>query len=87
MPRFRVLVRHGWLDATATYDEARDLVVEHADDAADRAANRKRWPLCRSCRTEWNGSGVSSVARPRRTVSGCPLERLLPEGGPREVDA
>ena len=36
---FRVLVRHGWIDSTATYDDARDLLVnqaERADDVLDR---------------------------------------------------
>src|ERR1017187_5294349 len=32
---FRVLVRHGWLDPTAAYDEARDLLVDHATGGGD----------------------------------------------------
>ena len=85
---FRVLVRHGWLDSTATYDEARDLLVDHAhsiarcgrdEDAASRADRAG------SRHGDSSAAGFCRAAAPR--CDGCPLERLLPEGGPREVDA
>jgi endonuclease-3 related protein len=70
---YRVLVRHGWLDATADYDEARSFVEAAApDDAATLArlaAGLERLGK-ETCRT-----GVPRCER-------CPLRPLLPEGGP-----
>jgi endonuclease-3 related protein len=74
---FRILVRHDWLDASAGYDEARDLVVHHAggdpdlltrvSDGMEELARRFCHPAAPHC-------------------DGCPLERLLPEGGPRGAE-
>ena len=82
---YRVLVRHGWLDPGATYDEARDLLVdaafdrpvpehenehEHVDDVIQLAHGLEQigQRFCRATSTD---------------CEECPLERFLPEGGPR----
>jgi endonuclease-3 related protein len=83
---FRVLVRHGWLDPTATYDEARDLLVDHAIDFAE-PPRQDPANLLRNLATgmEQLGRRFCRVASPY--CDGCPLESVLPDGGPREVDA
>ncbi len=78
---FRVLVRHGWLDATATYDEARDFVVERAENALGEAR------ASRGVRTGGLSHGMEQLGRQfcraaAAHCDGCPLEHLLPEGGP-----
>jgi endonuclease III related protein len=70
---YRILVRHGWLDPTAEYDEARSVVERQAPDDPDRLARLSSWferigrDACRA-----------SVAKCDR----CPLRPFLPEGGP-----
>jgi endonuclease III related protein len=83
---FRVLVRHDWLDPTESYEEARDLVVDRAASCAQRsdlvAASLLQYlSLC----MDQLGRRYCRAAAPR--CDGCPLEKLLPEGGPRELDA
>jgi endonuclease III related protein len=82
---FRVLVRHGWLDPTAGYDEARDLLVGLAVDQGNvpdgEAANRLI-DLARGMGQL--GRQYCRAAAPK--CEHCPLEPVLPEGGPREVD-
>jgi endonuclease III related protein len=83
---FRVLVRHGWLDSTATYNEARDLLVERAMQGADELEEKAVTALSDvSYGMELLGRKYCRPAAPH--CAGCPLEHLLPEGGPREVDA
>lgn len=90
---FRVLVRHDWLDPTATYDEARDLVV---DAAASQEAIYDEIELARNeflaADLVQLAHGMDQVGRhycrpaaPR--CDDCPLASLLPEGGYRQVDA
>lgn len=70
---YRVLARHGWIDADAGYDEARDVVERLAPDDPKALAELSAWfdRLGRDhCR--------ASVARCDR----CPLQPFLPEGGP-----
>jgi endonuclease-3 related protein len=74
---YRILVRHGWLDTAATYDEARDVVLQQAgadpdlliglSDGMEALAGR----FCRA-------------SAPR--CDACPLRPLLPEGGPLGVE-
>jgi endonuclease III len=85
---FRILVRHGWLDPGATYDDARDRVVDHVDHAADRAdlsdedAAVQLADLAHGM--EELGRRFCRAAAPH--CDGCPLESLLPEGGPRGAE-
>lgn len=70
---YRILVRHGWLDTAADYDEARDTLERHAEEDPRLLARLSTWmeQLGRDyCR--------ASVAKCDR----CPLRGLLPEGGP-----
>jgi endonuclease-3 related protein len=70
---YRILVRHGWIDAGADYEEARSLIeAAVGDDPAgllrlSAGFERLGREACRA-----------SVARCDR----CPLRPLLPEGGP-----
>jgi endonuclease-3 related protein len=83
---FRVLVRHGWLDSTSSYDEAHDLLVNRAMDDVDDAEERAAVSLRELSHTLVQvGRQFCKAAAPR--CDGCPLEHLLPEGGPREADA
>ena len=82
---FRVLVRHGWLDPSASYDEAREVLVETATgrgDVPDGEASEVLIEL--SLGMEQLGRKYCRAAAPR--CERCPLESLLPEGGPREAD-
>lgn len=75
---YRILVRHGWLDLTADYDEAHDLVVHHADSRIDLLVSAEQaFALIarRHCRVQ------------APACAGCPLEAFLPEGGAVEIDA
>jgi endonuclease-3 related protein len=73
----RILIRHGWLDPSAEYDEARDLIERPAADDPVTLA-RLSDGLARIgnefCRVR--------VAKCDR----CPLRRFLPEGGPIEPE-
>ena len=83
---FRVLVRHGWLDSTAAYDEARDLLVERAMNAAHDLEEQAVTAL-RDLSHGMDPLGRQFCRSAAPHCGGCPLEHLLPEGGPREVDA
>jgi endonuclease-3 related protein len=72
---YRVLARHGWLEPTADYDEARDRIESAVGGAPTRVAQL--------------ASGLSRVgaahckpARPR--CDRCPLLPFLPPSGPIE---
>jgi endonuclease-3 related protein len=70
---YRILVRHGWLDPSATYDEARELMVHRAEGDPDvliRLSDGMDALSTRFCR----------ASAPR--CDACPLRSLLPEGGP-----
>jgi endonuclease-3 related protein len=70
---YRILVRHGWLDPSATYDDARDLIVHQAGGDPDvliRLSDGMDALSTRFCR----------ASGPR--CDACPLRGLLPEGGP-----
>jgi endonuclease III related protein len=83
---FRVLVRHGWIDITATYEEVRDFIVGWAiDNAAEPEEHAPRLLAQLSHGMAQVGRQFCRPAAAR--CQGCPLEHLLPEGGPRENDA
>ncbi len=74
---YRILLRHGWIDASADYDEARDLVESLAPGESAALADLGGWfervgaVYCRA-----------SIAK----CEHCPLRPFLPEGGPIEPD-
>ncbi len=72
---YRILVRHGWLDSTADYDEARSVVEGGFADVGTL--------LQVSAWFERVGRDAckASVAHCER----CPLQEFLPDGGAREV--
>lgn len=72
-PVYRILVRHGWVDVDAGYEEASDALRRFAPD--DPGALRE----LRS-QLEAIGARYCKVAAPR--CEHCPLRPLLPEGGP-----
>ena len=75
---YRILIRHGWLDASADYEEARSIVEGLAPDDARTLALLSGWfeRLGRDhCR--------ASVAKCDR----CPLASFLPESGPIDPSA
>jgi endonuclease-3 related protein len=75
---YRVLLRHGWLDASCTYEDARDLIESLAPENA---------PLLAVLAQGFESIGTrycrASVARCER----CPLRPLLPDGGPIEPES
>jgi endonuclease-3 related protein len=82
---YRVLARHGWIESTASYEEARDTVVDHAADFAERTGREASDVLKSFCHgMDWLGRKFCRAAAP--SCDGCPLEPLLPEGGPRQAD-
>lgn len=73
----RILVRHGWLDTTGEYDEARDT-VQRCDPEN---------PVALSRLSAWFEHVGATYCRPSvAKCSKCPLRPFLPEGGPREPD-
>ena len=70
---FRILARHGWIETTTDYDEARDVV----DSAlGDRPSSFSRWESA----TAEIGLRHCKAQAPR--CESCPLKPWLPEGGP-----
>jgi endonuclease III related protein len=79
---FRIMVRHGWLDPTGTYEEARDALIEAAAAAAG-GCNRDEASLLNDLAPGLEQVGRTFCRRSAPRCDGCPLESLLPEGGPR----
>jgi endonuclease-3 related protein len=72
---YRILVRHGWLDPWAEYDEARDTI---------ESAARGLEPASLEHLAQWMerlGRDDCKASRPH--CESCPLQPLLPDGGPR----
>jgi endonuclease-3 related protein len=70
---YRILVRHGWLDPTADYDEARASVEDQSPDDPSTLAR-----LSRAFASI--GREFCRAAAPR--CDRCPLSPFLPDGGP-----
>ena len=73
---YRIMVRHGWLDSSSDYDEARSVLEGIAPDDPEALAGL-------SLAFEELGRDACKPSAPR--CEHCPLRPLLPEGGP--VDA
>lgn len=75
---YRVLIRHGWLDSSADYDEARSVVERPCQDDPDLLARLSAW-------LERVGRDYCRLSVPK--CDRCPLRPFLPEGGPIEPEA
>jgi endonuclease-3 related protein len=74
---YRVLVRHGWIDAAADYDEVRQILIHQARENPEELARLSH--------------GLAQVGRQFCQLRGpkcepCPLRDLLSEGGPIEPE-
>lgn len=75
---YRIFLRHGWLDASADYEEARSMVESFAVNDVVKLTELSAWftrigrDFCRA-----------TVAKCER----CPLKTMLPEGGPIDPGA
>ena len=76
---YRVLVRHGWLDAAAGYDEARDSWSNGPTGLADEDDLETADVLCETCPTGWNSSD-GQFCRAAAHCEGCPLETPFARG-------
>jgi endonuclease-3 related protein len=74
---YRILVRHGWLDNSADYDEAAETARRLVGEDAARLVRLSKG-------LEAIGAEFCRVAAPR--CERCPLRPWLPEEGPREPD-
>ncbi len=74
---YRILARHGWIDASADYDEARSVVEGIAPDDAEALA-RLSIAFGRVARDACKPSAAH--------CDRCPLRPFLPEGGPVEAE-
>lgn len=70
---YRILLRHGWIDSTADYEETVDLLVRNFDEDPNLLADVSVW-------FEELGRSHCRASGPR--CKNCPLQPLLPEGGP-----
>jgi endonuclease-3 related protein len=75
---YRILIRHGWLDVTADYDEAVDLILRNTDADLNLLGRLSIW-------FEELGRSHCRVGKPK--CEQCPLRSLLPEGGPMGADS
>jgi endonuclease-3 related protein len=77
-PTYRILIRHGWLDPTADYEEARSVMERPGHQDPETLTRLAGW-------FEQVGRDYCkvSVAKCER----CPLQPFLPEGGAIEPDA
>jgi endonuclease III-like uncharacterized protein len=74
---YRILLRHGWIDSSADYEEVHQLLNRQTGENAVDLARLSTW-LTRVAR-EYCG-----VASPR--CGRCPLRDFLPESGPVEPE-
>ncbi|HEV3120681.1 MAG TPA: endonuclease III [Isosphaeraceae bacterium] len=74
---FRILVRHGWLEPFADYQEARSTLESLGQDDAHALERVSGW---------FERIGREFCGARRAKCERCPLQMYLPEGGPLEPD-
>lgn len=74
---YRILVRHGWIDPGAEYDEARERLERQAPGEPETLAHLSTW---------FERIGVDYCRPKVAKCDRCPLRPFLPEGGPREPE-
>ena len=94
---YRVLVRHSWLDPTAEYDDARELVERFASSEgtgstsvpkADGDQNRIATRLVLEQLSDWFARLGRDFCRPSQAkCDRCPFHPWLPLGGPVEPES
>ena len=91
---YRFLVRHGWLDPTAEYDDARELVERFAgSEAAPEPTAGGDQPALTTLiileqLSDWFDRLGRDFCRPSQAKCGrCPLQPWLPPTGPVEPEA
>jgi endonuclease-3 related protein len=69
---YRIMIRHGWIDPSSDYDEARSVIEDASPSDPAELRRLGAWfgRLARPCK----------VAAPQ--CDRCPLQPFLPEGGP-----
>jgi len=73
-PTYRILIRHGWLDSSADYEEARSVMQRPAlDNTPERLKTLSDW-------FAQLGHDYCKASVPK--CDRCPLRPFLPEGGP-----
>lgn len=90
---FRVLVRHGWLDPTADYDEARSVVERlgqleiRGSEAKDDEPAEATVAAVLAELSDWFERLGRDFCKPSQTrCERCPLRPFLPPNGPIEVE-
>jgi endonuclease III related protein len=74
---YRILARHGWIDFEADYHEIKDYLESGLPQDA---------PLFNEYHALLVRVGKHFCKKARPLCEGCPLQSLLPEGGPLEKD-
>lgn len=74
---YRIFLRHGWIDITADYDEARSVLERLAPDDPAKLAHWSNW-------FEKIGKDHCKQTAPR--CDRCPLRNVLPDHGPLEPE-
>lgn len=75
---YRILARHGWIDGSADYDEAKDAAECHADGDPSTLKALAGW-------FEKVGADFCRAAVPK--CDKCPIRGFLPESGPVDPNA
>ncbi len=79
-------MRHGWLDPTASYDEARDLLVDRAVGYESPEDEQEGVDVLLQSAHGMEQIGHRFCRAAVTDCEQCPLESLLPEGGPRGAE-
>jgi endonuclease-3 related protein len=77
-PTYRILARHGWIDPTTDYEEARATIEEPAQGDVVVLSNLACW---------FERAGKRYCRARVAMCEGCPLQPFLPESGSHEVSA
>jgi endonuclease III related protein len=82
---FRILVRHGWLDISASYEEARDTLTSAAATTTG-GGERDDTNLLQDLSRGFEDVGRVFCRAAAPHCDRCPLKNALPEGGPLDVN-
>ena len=74
-PTYRIMARHGWIEPTTDYEEARAVIEEPADGDVLVLASLAYW---------FDRAGELYCRSTGARCEGCPLQPFLPESGPIE---